>query len=301
MFKRLFLFLIVNIAVLFTLTVSFNLICALLGIDPHVWLSEEGLAWGTLLVWAAVFGMGGAFISLLMSKTLAKMSVHGARVEADDPRYGWLLGVVRDLADRAGVGMPEVMVYEGSANAFATGAFRNHALVAVSTDLLDEMTRDEVRAVLGHEMAHVANGDMVTLTLLQGVLNACVLFLSRAIGYVVANAGKSENRRSGGVNVFVVYVMQILLGVLASLVVLAYSRHREFAADRGSADLTGSPYAMIAALGRLGALAGEPLPDSLRAFGAVNPGMRASLFASHPTIAARIAALEKWTPSAFSR
>ncbi|MBR2713188.1 MAG: protease HtpX, partial [Kiritimatiellae bacterium] len=197
------------------------------------------------------------------------------------------------LARRAGVKTPEVAIYEGAANAFATGAFKNSALVAVSTDIMRQMTKEELRAVLGHEMSHVSNGDMVTLTLVQGVLNAFVIVISRVLASVLANAGNGEGgrrRNNGGLYFLLVMVLQIALGVLASLVVMWFSRKREYAADAGSAKLLGTPSAMIAALRRLGNLQPGTLPDSLRAMG-IAEGKKTSIWSTHPSIEDRIEAL----------
>ena len=293
--KRIFLFLVTNMAVLLVMTLVFHLACGLMGIDPAAVNGANGLDLQALAVFSLIFGMTGGVISLLLSKTIAKMSV-GARTidgtEGDAER--WLVQTVRELAERANVKMPEVAIYEGQANAFATGAFRNHALVAVSTDIMAQMTREELRAVLGHEMSHVANGDMVTMTLLQGVLNACVIFLSRVVAYLAAGAlsdGRGRRRGSGGMYYLVYYVLQILLGIVASLVVYWYSRRREYAADAGSANLLGTPSSMIAALRRLGNLQPGVLPDSLKAMGI--SGKQASLFSTHPSLDDRIAALER--------
>ena len=292
--KRIFLFVVTNLAVMLVMTVSFHVLCALLEVDPNAAFSGSGLNLVSLAVFALVFGMGGAVISLLLSKPIAKVSV-GARVidgtEGEAER--WLVDTVRSLAERANVQMPEVAIYEGEANAFATGAFRNHALVAVSTKIMEQMTREELRAVLGHEMSHVANGDMVTTTLVQGVLNAFVIFLSRLVAAVAANAVSNGKRRgsSRGIYYLIYYVMQITLGIAASLVVCWHSRRREYAADAGSANLLGSASPMIAALRRLDTLRPGILPDSLRAMG-IN-GRKASLFATHPSIDDRVAALER--------
>ena len=291
-----FLFLVTNLAVMLVMTVAFHVVCALLGVDPAAAFSGTGLDLMSLAIFALIFGMGGAIISLLLSKTIAKMSV-GARVingmEGESER--WLVETVRSLAERANVKMPEVAIYEGEANAFATGAFRNHALVAVSSKIMEQMTREELRAVLGHEMSHVANGDMVTMTLLQGVLNACVIFLSRVVAFMAANAmsnGKGNRRGSNnGIYYLVYYVLQFALGIAASLVVYWYSRRREYAADAGSANLLGSPSSMIAALRRLGNLQPGILPDSIKAMGIA--GKHASLFATHPSLEDRIEALER--------
>ena len=293
--KRIILFVVTNLAVMLVMTVAFHVLCALLEVDPNAAFSGSGLNLVSLAVFALVFGMGGAVISLLLSKTIAKVSV-GARVidgtEGEAER--WLVETVRSLAERANVKMPEVAIYEGEANAFATGAFRNHALVAVSTKIMEQMTREELRAVLGHEMSHVANGDMVTTTLVQGVLNAFVLFLSRLVAAMVSNAASKGSERRGyarGTYYLVYYVLQMVLGIAASLVVCWHSRRREYAADAGSANLLGSPSSMIAALRRLGNLRPGVLPDSLKAMGI--SGKRASLFATHPSIEDRVAALER--------
>jgi len=293
--KRIILFLITNMAIMFLLMVVFHIVCAILGVNPSGALGN-GLDIYALAIFSLIFGMAGGIISLLLSKTIAKWSV-GAQVidgtEGEAER--WLIETVRSLADRANIKMPEVAIYKGDANAFATGAFRNHALVAVSTAIMAQMTREELRAVLGHEISHVANGDMVTMTLLQGVLNACVIFLSRVVAFMAANAasdGKSRRRgASNGIYYLVYYVMQFMLGIAASLVVYWYSRRREYAADRGSANLLGTPSSMIAALRRLGNLQPGILPDSIKAMGIA--GKHASLFATHPSLEDRIEALER--------
>lgn len=290
--KRLFLFLTVNIAVMFMLTVVMQVILALAGPEVREALYGDGIDIFGLAVFALVFGMGGAFISLLISKPMAKWST-GAQVidgtESDDAR--WLVTTVERLARTANVKMPEVAIYRGAPNAFATGAFKNSALVAVSDQIMAQMDRSELEAVLGHEMSHVVNGDMVTLTLVQGVLNAVVLFLSRIIAYAVDSAlGDRKRRGPSGVYMLVVYLMQFVLGIVASLVVCAYSRRREYAADAGSARLLGTPQPMINALKRLGGLSAAPLPKSLQAFGI--GGKSASLFATHPSIEDRVSALE---------
>jgi heat shock protein HtpX len=290
--KRLFLFLAVNIAVMFMLTIVMQVILSLAGPEVREALAGDGIDLFGLAVFALVFGMGGAFISLLISKPMAKWST-GAQVidgtESDDAR--WLVATVERLARTANVKTPEVAIYRGAPNAFATGAFKNSALVAVSDQIMEQMDRSELEAVLGHEMSHVVNGDMVTLTLVQGVLNAVVLFLSRIIAYAVDNAiGGKKRRGPSGVYMLVVYLMQFVLGIAASLVVCAYSRRREYAADAGSARLLGTPQPMINALTRLGGLSAAPLPKSLQAFGI--GGKSASLFATHPSIEDRVAALE---------
>ena len=293
--KRILLFLVTNIAVLVTLGIVANVLCALLyGTSLEQAIGPE---WTSLLVFAFVYGMLGAFVSLLFSKPIAKFSCGARTVDGTEGEAErWLVQTVEDLARRANVKTPEVAVYEGAANAFATGAFRNDALVAVSTDILRQMSKEELRAVLGHEMSHVANGDMVTLTLIQGVLNAFVIVISRVLASVLANAGKGESRRNnGGLYFLLVMVLQIALGILASLVVMWFSRKREYAADAGSAKLLGSPLPMIAALRRLGNLQPGTLPDSLKAMG-IAEGKRTSIWSTHPAIEDRIAALENWRP-----
>ena len=292
--KRIILFLITNMAVMFLLMVVFHIVCAILGVNPSGAFGN-GLDLYALAIFSLIFGMAGGFISLLLSKTIAKWSV-GAQVinGTEGEKERWLIETVQNLADRANIKMPEVAIYKGDANAFATGAFRNHALVAVSTDIMAQMTKEELRAVLGHEISHVANGDMVTMTLLQGVLNACVIFLSRVVAFMAMNAmsdGKGRRRGSNAIYYLVYYVMQFLLGIGASLVVFWFSRRREYAADAGSANLLGTPSSMIAALRRLGDLKPGILPDSLAAMGI--SGKHASLFATHPSLEDRIAALER--------
>ena len=285
--KRIFLFLVTNIAVLVVLST----VTSLLGVDKV--LTANGLDPFALLVFSAIFGFGGAIISLLISKPMAKWST-GAQVIAN-PRSEaeqWLVATVRKLADKAGVGMPEVAVYEGEPNAFATGAFRNSALVAISTGLLSSMSREEIEAVLGHEMAHVANGDMVTLTLIQGVVNTFVVFLSRVVAFFVDRIVFRTERGTGPGYFITMIVAQIVLGILASIIVAWFSRRREFRADAGSAQFLGTPQPMIRALARLGGLPPGELPKSLSGFGITDRGGIASLFASHPPIEARIRALQ---------
>ena len=293
--KRIFLFLVTNIAVLVTLGIVANLLCAFLyGTSVEQVIGPE---WTMLLVYAFVYGMLGAFISLLFSKPIAKMSCGAKTIDGTEGEAErWLVATVEDLARQAGIKTPEVAIYPGAANAFATGAFKNSALVAVSTDIMGQMTKEELRAVLGHEMSHVANGDMVTLTLVQGVLNAFVIVISRVLASVIANAGKGEgNRRNnGGMYFLLVMVLQIALGILASLVVMWFSRRREYAADAGSAKLLGTPSAMIAALRRLGNLQPGVLPDSLKAMG-IAEGKKTSIWSTHPSIEDRIEALQNLT------
>jgi heat shock protein HtpX len=239
-------------------------------------------------------GFGGAFISLLMSKWMAKMST-GAEVitQARNADEAWILETVQRLSQRAGIEMPEVAIYDGEPNAFATGAFKNSALVAVSTGLLQGMTRDEVEAVLGHEIAHIANGDMVTLTLIQGVLNTFVVFLSRVIGYFVDSLTRSKDDESSGPGwgyYVTSIVLDIVLGFVASMIVAWFSRQREFRADEGSAQLLGQKQPMINALARLGQMQAGTLPASVSAMGIT--GDLSKLFASHPPLEERIAALQ---------
>ena len=286
--KRILLFIATNIAVLVVMSV----ILSLLGVDRF--LTRSGLNLPMLLVFSLVVGFTGSIISLLMSKSMAKWST-GARV-IETPMNGteaWLLQTVGKLAQRAGIGMPEVAVYDGEPNAFATGAFRDSALVAVSTGLLQGMTQDEVEAVLGHEVAHIANGDMVTMTLIQGVVNTFVVFLSRVVGYFVDSALRRNNESSGpGIGYMVtVMVCQIVFGIGASIIVAWFSRHREFRADAGAARLLGTPQPMINALARLGGFSPEGLPQNMAALGISDkPGIMA-LFSTHPPLEQRIAAL----------
>ncbi len=290
--KRIVLFLLTNLAVGLVLSITLSI----LGVNRY--LAGSGLNVASLAIYAVIVGFAGSFISLLMSKTMAKWST-GARV-LDTPQGAdeqWLVETIRRLADKAGVGMPEVAIYEGPANAFATGASRDSSLVAVSTGLLESMTRDEVEAVLGHELSHVANGDMVTLTLIQGVVNTFVIFLSRVVGYVVDRAVFRTERGLGMGYYVTVIACEILFGVVASIIVAWFSRQREFRADAGSASLLGTPRAMIAALRRLGGLEQGALPQAFQAHGIAEGDRFLGLFASHPPIEQRIAALEQRRPS----
>jgi heat shock protein HtpX len=285
--KRIFLFVLTNIAVLVVLSV----VLRLLGLDRA--LTQQGLQVGPLLAFSAVVGFTGAIISLLMSKPMAKWST-GAKVidGSEGSSEYWLVDTVKRLAQKAGIGMPEVAVYEGDPNAFATGAFKNSALVAVSTGLLQSMSKGEVEAVLGHEVAHVANGDMVTMTLIQGVMNTFVVFLSRIVGAIVDRTVFRTERGTGPGYFITVIVCQIVFGLLASLVVAWFSRHREFRADRGSAQYLGDAQPMINALARLGGVEPGALPESIKAMGISDrPGIMA-LFSTHPPIEQRIAALQ---------
>jgi len=289
--KRIFLFLVTNIAVMVVLSI----VVSVLGVGNF--MTAEGLNLGMLLVFSAVIGFTGSFISLLMSKWMAKMSTGAQVIESprsDDER--WLVSTVHRLADKANIGHPEVAVFEGAPNAFATGAFKNSSLVAVSTGLLQTMNREEVEAVLGHEIAHIANGDMVTLTLIQGVVNTFVVFLSRIVGYLVDRAVFKTERGTGPGYFITVMVSQIVFGILASVIVMWFSRQREFRADAGSADLLGRPGPMVAALRRLGGLEPGELPRSMAASGINDKPGFMSLFSSHPPIEERIAALQARKP-----
>ncbi|WP_313032475.1 protease HtpX [Massilia alkalitolerans] len=287
--KRILLFLATNLAVVLVLSVS----ASLLGVNRF--LTANGLDLPMLLAFAALMGFGGAFISLWLSKPIAKWSTK-ARVIAQpaNATEAWLLNTVAEQARKAGIKMPEVAVYEGEPNAFATGATRNGSLVAVSTGLLASMSQEEVEAVMAHEVAHIANGDMVTLTLVQGVVNTFVVFLARVVGYAVDQMlRRNDSEQSGpGIGYMVtVVVCEILFGILASIIVMYFSRQREFRADRGAARILGRPQPMIAALRRLGGLAEGELPKNMAAFGISGKGAL-SLFSSHPPIEARIAALQ---------
>jgi heat shock protein HtpX len=286
--KRVALFVITNLAIVIMLGV----VTSVLGVDRF--LTAQGLDLGTLLAFSAVIGFGGAFLSLLISKPIAKFST-GART-IDQPANAmeaWLLDTVRHHAEKVGLAMPEVAIYEGEPNAFATGAFRNSALVAVSTGLLQSMNKEEVEGVLGHEITHVANGDMVTMTLLQGVLNTFVVFLSRALAYVIDRMILRNEGEGPGIGYFATsLILNIVFGLLAGIVVAWFSRRREFRADAGSVQILGSPRPMISALQRLAGMEPGQLPRQLSAFG-INggPGGLGQLFASHPPIEERIAAL----------
>jgi heat shock protein HtpX len=294
--KRVFLLIATNFAVMILLSI----VISVLGLDRA--LAQEGFQVIPTLILASIFGFGGAFISLLISKWMAKMST-GAQVidGSEGSTQYWLVTTVKRLADKAGIGMPEVAIYEGEPNAFATGAFRDSALVAVSSGLLDSMSREEVEAVLGHEIGHVANGDMVTLTLIQGVVNTFVIFLSRLIGYVVDRL-ILKNERGQGIGYFAtVMISQLLLGFIASMIVAWFSRRREFRADAASAHLLGSPQPMVHALARLGGLQPGELPKTMAASGiSAGPGGWGALFSTHPPIEQRIAALQSQSVGATS-
>jgi heat shock protein HtpX len=292
MFKRVALFIATNLAVVLVLSV----VLRLLGVDRILEESGAGIDYEALLILSVVFGFGGSFISLAISKWMAKRAT-GARVITTpaNSTESWLVGTVQRLAQQAGIGMPEVAIYEApDMNAFATGARRNNALVAVSSGLLQSMSKDEVEAVLAHEISHVANGDMVTLTLVQGVVNTFVIFLSRIVGHIVDRV-VLRNEQGYGIGYFVsVIVAQLVLGILASVIVMWVSRQREFRADAGSARLNGKQ-PMIKALARLDQRGPAQLPESMEAFGISGRHARGlkRLFMSHPPIPERIAALDR--------
>jgi heat shock protein HtpX len=290
--KRIFLFIVTNIAVVLTLTIILNI----LGVGRYV--GPGGIDIGALAAFSFVWGMGGAFISLLMSRWIAKMATGAVIVDGHtgDPRSDRVYAMIAGLTQKAGLPMPEVGIYDSpEVNAFATGPSKNRALVAVSTGLLRSMRDDEVEGVLGHEVTHIANGDMVTMTLLQGVINAFVIFFARLIAYVIANrGGDSRERGYSGGSFMVIFVLQIVLGILGSLITNWFSRQREFRADRGGAQLAGRER-MIGALRRLAA--NEEAVDTqhqalatLKINGARN---WAAIFTTHPPLEARIAALER--------
>ena len=286
--KRILLFVLTNIAVM----VVVGIVTSLFGVGRYT-----GTNTGQLMIFSLIVGFSGSIISLLLSKTMAKMSM-GVHI-IDQPRNqdeAWIVDTVRKFADKAGIGMPDVGIYEGEPNAFATGAFKNSALVAVSTGLLRGMTREEVEAVIGHEVAHVANGDMVTMALIQGVMNTFVVFASRVIGSLVDGFLRRGSDSSGpGIGYYATtIVLDILFGFLAGIVVAWFSRQREFRADRGAAQFMGQPRSMINALARLGGLHadGADMPKNLAAMGIA--GSIGKLFATHPPMEERIAALKAY-------
>ncbi|MCQ8895446.1 protease HtpX [Limnobacter humi] len=289
--KRIVLFLATNIAIMLVLGITVHL----LGLNQFMAGGQLNLT--MLLGFSAVLGFGGSFISLWMSKTIAKWST-GAQV-IQQPRNDterWLFQTVDRLARRANIPMPEVAIYEGAPNAFATGPSKSNSLVAVSTGLLQSMSREEAEAVLAHEVAHVANGDMVTLTLIQGVVNTFVFFIARVVGFVVDQALRKDDEESSGQGMgyfITVIVMEITLGILASIIVMYFSRKREFRADAGAAQLMGQRQPMINALKRLGGLQSGELPSQMAASGISGKGGVMALFSSHPPIEERIAALSR--------
>ena len=285
--KRILLFVLTNVAGMAVV----GLVSSLFGLGRYV-----GTNTGQLMIFSLLVGFTGAIVSLLMSKSMAKMTM-GLKVinQPANADEAWIVETVRKFADKAGIGMPEVAIYEGEPNAFATGAFKNSALVAVSTGLLRGMTREEVEAVIGHEVAHVANGDMVTMALIQGVMNTFVVFASRMIGSLVDGAMRRGENSGPGIGYYVTtVVLDILFGFLAGIIVAWFSRQREFRADRGSAQLMGNPRNMINALARLGGLhaEGQQMPKNLQTMAIV--GSIGKLFATHPPMEERIAALKAY-------
>lgn len=288
--KRIALFLLTNLAVVLVLSVT----ASLLGVNKF--LTANGLNLGMLLMFAMLMGFGGSFISLLMSKPMAKWSTGAQIIETPQSELEhWLVSTVARQAQIAGIGMPEVAIYEGDPNAFATGASRNNSLVAVSTGLLQTMSREEVEAVLAHEVAHVANGDMVTLTLIQGVVNTFVIFLARVVGYAVDQMLRKNDEESSGPGIgymITVIVCEIVFGILASVIVMYFSRQREYRADAGAAYILGSPRPMMNALARLGGIETSSLPKEMAASGIAGGISMSELFSSHPRIEDRIQALQ---------
>ncbi len=287
--KRILLFVVTNLAVMLVLGIA----ASLLGVNRY--LTPNGLNLPMLLGFAALIGFGGAIISLLISKPVAKWSTGAQMInDSQDPTHRWIVGAVQGFAQKAGIGMPDVAIFEGEPNAFATGAFKNSAMVAVSTGLLQSMSREEVEAVIGHEVAHVANGDMVTMTLIQGVMNTFVVFLSRVIGYFVDKV-VLRNERGVGIGYYVTtFVLDMVLGVLAAIIVAWFSRQREYRADAGAAKLMGRKQPMINALARLGGLDPGQLPKSMAMMGiSSKPAGMMALLSSHPPIEDRIAALQQ--------
>jgi heat shock protein HtpX len=285
--KRILLYLATNFAVVLVLSI----VLSALGVDRF--LTGSGLNVQMLLVFSLIVGFAGSIFSLLMSKQMALWSTGAHVIESPEGAHErWLVDTVRRLADKAGIGMPDVAVYQGEPNAFATGAFKNSALVAVSTGLLESMNREEIEAVLGHELTHVSNGDMVTLTLIQGVVNTFVVFLSRIVGFVVDRAVFRTERGIGPGYYITMIVCQIVFSILASMIVMYFSRRREFRADAGSARLLGTPQPMVHALQRLGGMQPGALPQSFQSSGISGQPGWMTLFSSHPPIEERIAALQ---------
>lgn len=287
--KRIFLFLLTNFAVMIVLSASMSV----LGVGRF--MTANGLDLTQLLIFSAIIGFTGSFISLLISKWMAKRSTGARVIDPQAPgnaQEAWLVDTVHQLADRAGIGRPEVAIYDGAPNAFATGASRNNALVAVSTGLLASMTEEEVAGVLGHEVAHVANGDMITLTLIQGVVNTFVVFFARIVGYFVDRVILKNDRDIGLGYYATVIVCEIVFGILASIIVAWFSRQREYRADAGSASLLASREPMLRALARLGGLESGELPKAFKASGISGTRAISAMFASHPPIQARIHALQ---------
>lgn len=294
MFKRIGLFILTNLAILVMLSIILNVVSWFFGVDFSQ-IAGASQNYVSLMIFAAVIGFSGSLISLAMSKTIAKNSMGVQMIDIDRPRNEverWLVQTVAKLAEIKGVSMPEVGIYHGEPNAFATGPSKNNSLVAVSDGLLASMNKEEVEAVLGHEMSHVANGDMVTMTLMQGVINTFVVFLSRVIGNIVDRGILRNESDAPGAGYYITsLVLDMVLGLLGSMLVAAFSRYREYRADAGAAQALGSPAPMINALARLGGLQPSELPGNVKGFG-ISGGM-GSLFASHPPIEARIKALRE--------
>ena len=288
--KRIVLFLMTNLAVMVVLSVTLSLTGA------NRFLTANGIDYQQLLIFSAIVGFTGSIISLLMSKRMAIMSTGAQVIDPQAPANSteaWLVDTVHQLADRAGIGRPDVAIYQGEPNAFATGAFKDSSLVAVSTGLLQSMTEEEVTAVLGHEVAHVANGDMITLTLIQGVVNTFVVFFARIAGYFVDPVLLKNDRDGVGPGYYITSIIcEIIFGILASIIVAWFSRQREYRADLGSAQLLGSTKPMIHALARLGNIEPGELPKGMAASGISGKINVAALFSTHPPMQSRINALQ---------
>ncbi len=288
--KRILLFVATNLGVMLVLGLAVHL----LGLNRF--LTANGLNLTALLGFALVMGFGGAFISLLISKPMAKWTTKLQLVNgSNDPTHRWLVQTVEQFSQKAGIRTPEVGIYDGAPNAFATGAFKNSALVAVSTGLLQSMSKEEVEAVIGHEVAHVANGDMVTMALIQGVMNTFVVFLSRVVGYFVDKVVLRNTNDGPGIGyVVTTIVLDILLGVVAAIIVAWFSRQREFRADAGAASLMGRKQPMINALARLGGLDPGEMPKAMAAMGiSARPSGLMALFSTHPPMEQRIERLKQ--------
>ena len=290
--KRIVLFLMTNLAVMVVLSVTLSLTGA------NRFLTANGIDYQQLLIFSAIVGFTGSIISLLMSKRMAIMSTGAQVIDPQAPANSteaWLVDTVHQLADRAGIGRPDVAIYQGEPNAFATGAFKDSSLVAVSTGLLQSMTEEEVTAVLGHEVAHVANGDMITLTLIQGVVNTFVVFFARIAGYFVDRVLLKNDRDGVGPGYYITSIIcEIIFGILASIIVAWFSRQREYRADLGSAQLLGSTKPMIHALARLGNIEPGELPKGMAASGISGKINVAALFSTHPPMQSRINALQNF-------
>lgn len=288
--KRIVLFLMTNLAVMVVLSVTLSLTGA------NRFLTANGIDYQQLLIFSAIVGFTGSIISLLMSKRMAIMSTGAQVIDPQAPANSteaWLVDTVHQLADRAGIGRPDVAIYQSEPNAFATGAFKDSSLVAVSTGLLQSMTEEEVTAVLGHEVAHVANGDMITLTLIQGVVNTFVVFFARIAGYFVDRVLLKNDRDGVGPGYYITSIIcEIIFGILASIIVAWFSRQREYRADLGSAQLLGSTKPMIHALARLGNIEPGELPKGMAASGISGKINVAALFSTHPPMQSRINALQ---------